>query len=124
MAKGEVPVAYIIALIIAIIIIAIVAYMFFTHTGIFEGSSIDAQCNAKRTQYCIEWHRVDPTFSGTGIEWSTFAPGCGAFDQSATICKGLLGIKKADGASCSSNYECASNDCSYNTATPPVKVCQ
>jgi hypothetical protein len=114
MPKGEIPVPYIVALILAIIVIAVVAYMFFTQTGLFSGGSNEQQCNVKTVQYCLGWKNVDPIFSNAPAWTSTECPA-----PTASICKSLLGINPlSSGSPCQINSQCASNSC---TGSP--KVC-
>ena len=99
MAKGELPVPYIVAIIIALVVIAILGYMFFTHTGLFEGSSADTACQTKLVQYCLAWRSSDPTFEANEYtDWDTYAPGCEEMRNSdfKSICMELLGYNPVE----------------------------
>jgi len=53
--KGALPVPYIVALIIALIVIAILAYWFFVLSG-RSGTEADIKlCEAKAVTYCAAW---------------------------------------------------------------------
>jgi hypothetical protein len=77
MPKGEAPVAYIVALLLAVIIIAVIAYMFFTKTGLFAQGADMATCKAKQAAFCFEWSRYqyDTTKKPAG-GWDEYQPGC------------------------------------------------
>ncbi|MCD6402858.1 MAG: hypothetical protein J7K98_00840 [Candidatus Aenigmarchaeota archaeon] len=55
MSKGQMPIPYLIAIIIGIIVIAVLVYMFVTKTGIFSGFTGEQECKAKAQAYCMEW---------------------------------------------------------------------
>jgi hypothetical protein len=91
MAKGELPVPYIVALILAVIVIAIIAYLLFTY---FSGSNSElkiSQCKGKQTQYCLEWYKNSPDYDALKSpgNWETYAPGCTSYGITVTsdICK-------------------------------------
>lgn len=52
--KGALPVPYIVALIFAIIVVALIAYLFFFHTGIFQVEIMRIYCEVTKLKYCFE----------------------------------------------------------------------
>ena len=73
--KGAVPIPYIVALIFAIIVIAVIAFMFFTQTGIFSGTASKEYCEARKLQYCWDWSiagEQHPPQDG----WGNYEPKC------------------------------------------------
>lgn len=95
MSKGALPLPYIVAIVFAVIVIAIIAYMFFTQTGIFSKSVNEEYCGAKRLKYCFDWK-----VAGGGEDnkpkggWGNYAPECKDFfaDVTTSDCE-ALGIK-------------------------------
>ena len=71
---GAVPVPYIIALVLAIIVIGLIAYWLFFSGGEFGGIITEKGCEAKKLAYCSEWKT-------TGTK-----PAPGAF---STICSSI-----------------------------------
>lgn len=69
MSKG-VATRYIVALILAVAVIAVVAYMFFTHTGIFSGVVTEKYCEAKKMEFCFKCDL------GENPTWSDLASEC------------------------------------------------
>jgi len=53
--KGALPVPYIVAMILAVIVIAIVVYWLFFSAGEGGNAITDATCVAKKMKYCNEW---------------------------------------------------------------------
>jgi len=93
MKKGAIPVKYIVAIIFAIIVIALIAYMFFTQSGIFQGVITEEVCEAQKARYCFEWSLAgEPNPPAGG--WDSYAPGCtaiGVVDPGVDGCS-TLGI--------------------------------
>jgi|GEM_PF-5116346 len=67
--KGELPIPYIAALILAVAIIVVAAYIFFAQSGSTQNAFLDIYCKAK----CFECQNVE------GCEWSTYDPKCSTF---------------------------------------------
>ena len=76
--KGAIPVPYLIAIIFAVAIIAILGYMFFKQIGIFSGELTRAECEARKLTYCARWATsgCDPKVLPFGQEWDVYAKGC------------------------------------------------
>lgn len=55
MTKGALPVPYIVAMIIAIIVIAVLVYWFFILSGQGGDEAIKATCRSKQLLYCSQW---------------------------------------------------------------------
>jgi len=93
MSKGALPLPYIVAIIFAVIVIALIAYMFFTQTGIFSGVVNKENCEAKRLKYCFDWKIAGEANKPKG-GWANYAPGCTSFfaDVTTPDCE-QLGIK-------------------------------
>jgi len=53
--KGALPVPYIVAMILAVVVIAIVVYWLFFAYGEGGNAITDATCVAKKMKYCNEW---------------------------------------------------------------------
>jgi hypothetical protein len=91
MPKGEIPVPYIVALILALIVIAIIAYMFFTRTGPFSNAADASVCKSKEHQYCFEWGVKSSSYQEDKRpkSWDEYAPGCSqiGITGSAADCK-------------------------------------
>jgi hypothetical protein len=75
MSKGELPTPYIVALVFAVIIIAVLAYMFFTHTGLFSGTVSKSECEAVRIKYCLDWQMAGAD-KPPGGGWDMYKKGC------------------------------------------------
>jgi len=57
MAKGEVPIAYIIALILGIAVVALLGYWFFVMQSGGSSELNAEQCRARAYEYCRTWER-------------------------------------------------------------------
>ena len=55
MSKGDVPISYIIAIILGIIVVALLGYWFYTTGGKFSGTASETACRGKLLQYCTLW---------------------------------------------------------------------
>lgn len=85
---GAVPVPYIIALVLAIIVIALIAYWLFFSGGEFGRIIAEKGCEAKKLAYCNEWKttgtKPDPgAFSATcpiDDRENYYAPECCIFE--------------------------------------------
>jgi len=53
--KGAVPIAYIIALLLGIAVLAVIGYWFFIGAGQLGGEITITQCRAKAQNYCNSW---------------------------------------------------------------------
>lgn len=92
MPKGAIPVPYIVALVIAIVVIAVLVYMFFTHSWIFSGTATAAWCQGKKVEYCFKWSQrsADYETDKRPASWKDYAPGCtdiGVAEPSPEDCK-------------------------------------
>mgnify|MGYP001592154200 CR=1 FL=1 len=101
MVKKGIAVPYIIALILGIIVVGVIGYWFFTTTTTGGGSATFQQCNAKKTQWCIEWSKTGfsttskPASLGT---WDLYAVGCtaiGVGEPTSSVCQSLTGLGTA-----------------------------
>jgi hypothetical protein len=52
---GDVPLPYIIALVLGIIVIVLIAYWLFVEGGLFGGTITEKGCEAKKLAYCSDW---------------------------------------------------------------------
>ena len=70
---GSVPVPYIIALVLAIIVLAIIAYWLFFSGTDFGRIIIEAGCKSKKMAYCNEWKTTGtkPAEEGFSAECNT-----------------------------------------------------
>lgn len=50
--KGELPIPYIVGIIIAVAVIAVIIYIFLTQTNIWQDVVIRKYCEAKAFEYC------------------------------------------------------------------------
>jgi len=97
--KGALPVPYIVAIVIAIVVIAVLVYWFFVLSGQGGGTAIEQFCLAKRFTYCSSWAAVgyDPEKQPGKKEFAEWAPECGTYTWakavSMTACKEALGQK-------------------------------
>lgn len=66
MAKGEVPIAYIIALLLGIAVVAILGYWFFVMGGQFGGGTTLEACKTKAYTYCANWQTKGYAYDGNG----------------------------------------------------------
>ena len=108
MIKGVV-IPYIVALILAIVVLAVLGYWFFVLGGSAPGKGSESFCQAKRDSWCIDLSRqaFDETRTPFGYScsfsdpqcWEEFAPGCSAFFPAPSVeeCKSLLGIPGTSG---------------------------
>lgn len=55
--KGSIPIPYIIAIIFGIVVIAILAYWFFTTTGGVGGATQEVECETALFEFCMSWIR-------------------------------------------------------------------
>jgi hypothetical protein len=93
-----VAVPYIIAIILAIIVLAIVAYWFLTTAQKGGGTFDEAFCRGKLTQYCAIWSGCN--YANTckpGDFYNEFAKGCESYQPtlgvpSDALCKSILGV--------------------------------
>ena len=118
--KGQIPVAYIVALILGVAVVALLGYWFFVQGGRFGGTVSLETCNAKKMSYCSQWQvkgfpsKTDgvphsyswlkpsdcsineDAFWGKAGDWNKcFAPGCreiGVEPPGIDECRELLGI--------------------------------
>jgi hypothetical protein len=55
-AKGEMPIPYIVALLLGVVVIALIAYFLFFNSNLFWNMMLERTCEAKKTAYCSEWN--------------------------------------------------------------------
>ena len=55
MSKGEIPISYIIAIVLGVIVLALLGYMIFSTYGPFRGAAAEATCKSQLLQYCSFW---------------------------------------------------------------------
>ena len=118
--KGTIPVPYIIALILGIVVVGILGYGFFVLGWKIPGLSAELQCNARKDSYCTEWARSGYDAEPQGGVWESYAPGCkdiGVAKPSKYDCKLLFGLKPT-GTACTNETQCASDSCQDCTSYP------
>lgn len=100
--KGDLPVPYIVALIIAIIVIAVLIYWFFVLSGQGTGQATLVLCQGKMGVYCATWATCNyldtcqpKDNTGNPADFYTLNPDCVPFQGKAN------GLPKAvTGPSC------------------------
>lgn len=92
MKKGALPVPYIVAIIIAIIVIAVLIYWFFVLSGKGTGTASEQFCRAKEFTYCSAWatdNFAQDKKPFNGIDFccaeGTYAKECLAFDWASLV---------------------------------------
>jgi len=55
MSKGDMTVGYIIAIVLGVIVLVLLAYLFFSEGGIFSGTVTEQTCMGKFLSYCNFW---------------------------------------------------------------------
>ncbi|MFH8086611.1 MAG: hypothetical protein QW609_02205 [Candidatus Aenigmatarchaeota archaeon] len=79
--KGAIPIPYIVAAILAIIVIALIGYWLFVSLGLFGEKLSEDQCNTRIREFCYEWrylsnfNKTDETKIPAG-GWENFEPRC------------------------------------------------
>jgi hypothetical protein len=95
--KGALPVPYIVAIIIAVIVIAVLVYWFFVLSGKGNTQALDAFCRAREFTYCTQWatNGFDTTKMPNGQNFNTYANECKTLDWPGQVngltCRTLLG---------------------------------
>ena len=119
MSKGEVPIAYIIALILGVAVIAVLGYWFFVVQGTGGAQMSITECSNKAFMYCTLWSANGYLVDGGapdlgvlngGIRWfatthtpdGAYASGCTSFP----LLQGFAGSKTTAGTIM---YECVNN---------------
>lgn len=118
MKKGAIPVHYIIALILGIIVVGLLGYWFFVLGGRIPGLVTKTWCDERKHSYCTEWQKVGFESGREPADWDGYATGCteiGIGEPTSTECQRLLIGLKPIGAACATDEECTSGFC--NTAT-------
>ncbi len=77
--KGAIPIPYIIALILGIVVLAIVAYWLFFSSGQFGGTISEASCRAKKMAYCNAWRINGWAEKPNGVD--DFSTACNGIDE-------------------------------------------
>lgn len=80
MKKGAVPVPYIIALVLGIIVLAILSYWLFFSSGQAGMTIKEYSCRAKKMSYCNEWRMNAWESPPDGLVFCDYAPDCCQFD--------------------------------------------
>ena len=93
-----IAVPYIIAIILAVIVLAIVAYWFLTTAQRGGGTFDEAFCRGKLSQYCAIWSGCNygPACK-PGDFYNEFAKGCDVYsatlgNPTADLCRQIIGI--------------------------------
>lgn len=102
MAKGEIPIGYIIALVLGIAVVAILGYWFFIMQGQGGSQMTTSQCQTMAYQYCRTWQtnlyadsnppqNTAPDVGGfIGIKWFANSPTSGG--SYAPTCSGKVNL--------------------------------
>lgn len=105
MRKGAIPIEYIIAIILGIIVVGVLGYWFFVLGGRLPGQATETWCRARENQYCSELSQYgfDENLlkQRHGVKdlndyWNKLASGCdeiGIPRPTIDKCKALLGLK-------------------------------
>jgi hypothetical protein len=95
MSKGEVPIPYIIALVLAIVVIGLVVYWLYFSGGDFYRTITEYSCRSKMSAYCSQWKLggdapkpyfassptdACPVSQGRVASGEIYAPECCGFD--------------------------------------------
>jgi hypothetical protein len=93
--KGQIPVKYIIALILGIAVVALIGFWFFIVAGGFVGELTEAQCRARLLQFCNEKFGAGETTTTPGQwtdDWKAYEARCVYLDWSidAPVCENVL----------------------------------
>jgi hypothetical protein len=101
--KGDIPIPYIVALILGIIVIGVIGYWFFVLSGKGGGTASEQFCRAKELTYCSQWSKCDySTAPGTDCRpgkqtFDKYAPECRSYDWALAVnddaCREILGQK-------------------------------
>ena len=100
---GAVPVPYIVALVLAIIVLAIIAYWLFFSSHEFGGIITEKGCEVKKMSYCSEWKTVGtqpaelgfaPTSCDVTDKDKYYAPECCIFEWARGSLKSDCGISE------------------------------
>jgi len=102
--KGAIPVPYIIALILGIVVVGLLAYWFFILGGKIPGQASEAECRIKENQYCTAWSATGYATKPGDLDFSeacpttsadVYAPECCSFSWARNVdeteCKRVLG---------------------------------
>lgn len=73
MSKGALPLPYIVAIIFAVIVIAVVGWLFFTGVWEFPPITKKQWCEAQKLKYCYDWQKAGKEPTGG---WDGYAKGC------------------------------------------------
>lgn len=105
MEKGAVPVPYIIALILGIVVVGLLAYWFFVLGGRVGDQASETECRATENIYCTTWAATGygdeskpggKDFSDTCPGTGTYAPACCSYSWAQNVdqteCETALGI--------------------------------
>jgi len=82
MRKGDVPVPYIIALILGIIVVGLLAFWFFVLGGKLPGQTTEGTCNSDINRFCTTWSACayavtcNPAGSTAAADWQSYSPSC------------------------------------------------
>jgi len=107
MSKGEVPIPYIIALVLAIVVIGLVVYWLYFSSTDFQNTINEYSCRSKMSAYCNQWKLstiVPATYFGgkssskddcpvpRGMAGNVYAPECCGFTWATGDLRSYCGI--------------------------------
>lgn len=92
--KGEIPISYIVAIVLAIAVLALLGYWFYMSGGKFSGSVNRQDCLNLKLRYCTEWGTKG--FTGTP-DWNNYPS---ATDQKGKACRDMFQIKVDSSTDC------------------------
>ena len=102
-----VAIPYIVAIILAVIVIAVIGYFLFFKGGFFLGTANEQECRAREVFYCGQWAKSDyvtkpkckpeVTAQLQECDFNTQYKECASFDWAASVgppeCKSLLSAR-------------------------------
>ena len=84
--KGEIPISYIVALLLGIAVVAILLYWFFVLGGTVGGQVSAAQCRTMASTWCSGWQLRGYDFTCNPATCQNAVPGVGWFDYPTGRC--------------------------------------
>jgi hypothetical protein len=91
--KGQIPIKYIIAVILGISVLALIGYWFFIVAGGFVGQLTEAQCRIRLTEYCMKALASPPDLEADWTSnWEGFEARCAYLDWKVnrTACQNVF----------------------------------
>jgi hypothetical protein len=95
--KGALPVPYIVAIIIAILVIAVLVYWFFVLTNQGTTTSSETICRGKEIAYCTQWSAsgYNPDRQPSAEDFTLWATDCATYSWAKSVnpsaCRQVLG---------------------------------